>query len=113
MNATHNVRTSARSAALVCLVLITIGSALASKDWRGWNTIKSPDKQFVAVVEPVRNPTMHVATESVISVRAKDGSTSRSHDFSSRDGEHGYVVDSVKWMSNSQYCLFRLRSSGG
>jgi hypothetical protein len=35
------------------------------------------------------------------------------HDFSSPDGEHGYGVDAAEWTSDSQFVVFRLRSSGG
>lgn len=96
---------------LVVAVLASVVAISASNPKR--TTHKSPDKHLLAVVDPVRNPTLHVATESVVSIRDEDGNTLQKHDFASQDGEHGYEVDGVKWTPDSQYCVFRLRSSGG
>jgi hypothetical protein len=53
------------------------------------------------------------SSESRVQILASDGTQLRTHDFSSSDGEHGYGVDGAQWMPDSQYFVFRMRSSGG
>ncbi len=98
---------------VVVAVLVLVEALPASKSAKDITTHNSPDKHFVAVVNPVRNATLHIATESAISIREVGGALLQKHDFASQDGEHGYEVDGVKWTPDSQYCVFRLRSSGG
>jgi len=71
----------------------------------------SPDHQFKAVV--VLSSKVTGSSESRVQILASDGTQLRTHDFSSSDGEHGYGVDGAQWMPDSQYFVFRMRSSGG
>lgn len=98
---------------LSLFLTLTVPLIAASKKWDGSVSYRSRDKQFFAVVRPVRNPTLHVATESTIAILGVDGSSLASHDFSSQWGDEGYIVTEVKWTPDSQYCVFRMRSSGG
>ncbi len=99
--------------ALSLLLSLTAAAIAGTRKWDGSVSYKSRDKQLVAVVHPVRNPTLHVATESTISILGDDGSSLATHNFSSQWGDQGYIVDSVRWTPDSQFCVFRMRSSGG
>jgi hypothetical protein len=101
-----------RRGALSLVFAIAIGPVVASGNSENTHT-KSPDKHLVAVVSLVRNPTSHAATESTVSILTADGALLGKQDFSSQFGDQGYVVDGVKWTPDSQYCAFRMRSSGG
>src|SRR5260370_28540484 len=85
-----------RMGALSLGFAIAIGPAVASGDSENTHT-KSPDKHLLAVVALVRNPTLHVATESAVSILTADGTLLGKQDFSSQFGDQGYVVDGVKW----------------
>ena len=104
---------SVRNIAFLVVAVLVSAVAMSGSNPKRSTTRKSPDKHLLAVVDPVRNPTLHVATESIISIRDDHGNTLQKHGFASQDGEHGYEVDGVKWTPDSQYCVFRLRSSGG
>ena len=113
MNSNCTFRLATQTVAALSLLLTTTSAPVAaSKKWDGSETYRSPDKRFVAVVKPVRNPTMHVATESTVSILGVDGSSFAIHDFSSKWGNEGYIVKGVRWTPDSQYCVFRLRSLG-
>jgi len=91
----------------------TAAGIVETRKWDGSVSYKSPDKRIVAVVHEARNPTLRVATESTVSILGGDGASLASHDCSSQEGDQGYIVDGVRWTPDSQFCIFRLRSSGG
>lgn len=97
---------------LVLAVIVT-AVAMAAPTPKRSPAVGSPDKHLLVVVDHVRNPRLDIATESVVTIRDSRGTTLQEHDFTSPDGEHGYDVDGMKWTPDSQYCVFRLRSSGG
>lgn len=68
-------------------------------------TLTSPDGQLTAVVSG--------QTESHISIQRSNGTQLSQHDFSSPDGQQGYVADGVQWTPDSRFLVMRLRSSGG
>ena len=73
---------------------------------------QSPDAQLIAVIT-AKDRRMRVnGNESRVEIRTHNDQICV-HDFSSSDGEHGYGIDSAEWTSDSQYFVFRLRSSGG
>jgi hypothetical protein len=84
---------------LVPSVLAQVGQAL-----------KSPDGTLRAVVKPARNQNVD---ESRVSILDSGGKQLRTHDFSSSNGDHGYRVDGAQWTPDSQFFVFRMRSSGG
>jgi hypothetical protein len=104
---------AARTTLLGLVSMIAAGPVLASENGNGTARLKSPDKHLVATVSPVRNATLHMATESTVSILNSGGSTLQTHHFSSQYGDQGYFVDGVKWTPDSEYCVFRMRSSGG
>jgi hypothetical protein len=74
----------------------------------------SPDKALRALVLPVdvslyATPDM----ESRVVIRAGNGDTLTSKDYSSPRGTNGYYVYSAKWSPDSQFFVFSLVSSGG
>jgi hypothetical protein len=75
---------------------------------------ESPDKKLRAVVFPVdisldTTPDM----ESRVVIRASDGNTLTSKDYSSPRGMNGYYVDRGQWSPDSQFFVYSLVSSGG
>ena len=68
-------------------------------------TLTSPDGQLTAVVSG--------QTESRISIQRSNGTQLSQHDFSSPDGQQGYVADGAQWTPDSRFLVMRLRSSGG
>lgn len=70
------------------------------------HTYPSPDHRFKALVNTNDG-------ESRISVVTAKGTQLAAHAFTSDDKQHGYEVDAAYWTPNSQYFVFRLRSSGG
>jgi len=73
----------------------------------------SPDKRLVAIVVPADKHEGYEELESRVEIHSRGGAPLCAHDFSSDDGEHGYGVDGAQWTPNSQFFVFRLRSSGG
>jgi hypothetical protein len=74
----------------------------------------SPDKALRALVLPVdvslyATPDM----ESRVVIRASNGDTLISKDYSSPRGTNGYYVHSAKWSPDSQFFVFSMMSSGG
>jgi hypothetical protein len=74
----------------------------------------SPDKALRALVLPVdvslyATPDM----ESRVVIRAANGDTLTSKDYSSPRGTNGYYVHSAKWSPDSQFFVFSMMSSGG
>jgi hypothetical protein len=74
----------------------------------------SPDKALRALVLPVdvslyATPDM----ESRVVIRAANGDTLTSKDYSSPRGTNGYYVYSAKWSPDSQFFVFSMMSSGG
>lgn len=72
--------------------------------------MKSPDGKLRAVVKPARNQNVD---ESRVSIFDSNGKRLRTQNSSSPDGEHGYGADGAQWTPDSQFFVFRLRSSGG
>ncbi len=75
---------------------------------------ESPDKKLRAVVFPVdisldTTPDM----ESRVVIRASDGNTLTSKDYSSPRGMNGYYVYRGQWSPDSQFFVYSLVSSGG
>ena len=68
-------------------------------------TLKSPDGQLTAVISG--------KTESRISIQRSNGTELRMHDFSSTDGQQGYVADGAQWTPDSQFFVIRMRNSDG
>jgi hypothetical protein len=66
----------------------------------------SPDHRFKVLIKTADG-------ESRISVVTATGSPLVAHAFGSDDQQHGYEVDAAYWTPDSQYFVFRLRSSGG
>jgi hypothetical protein len=85
--------------------------AASSEDHR--TTFVSPDHVLTAIVQPAAHDGQVHVSESRVEVRQSANRLIRFHDFSSRDGEHGYVVDHASWTPNSLYFVFSMRSSGG
>lgn len=103
-----------RFAALLSLMLaLALGAMFASASGHGTIRFRSPDHHLVAVVAPAPNLIGAENNESRVSILASDSAPLRTHDFSSSDGEHGYGVDGAEWTPDSQYFVFRMRSSGG
>lgn len=75
--------------------------------------LKSPDGKFVAVVAPAGKKKGFEERESRISIVRPGGTQFSMHDFSSRDGEHGYGVDGAYWTPDSQFFVCRMSNSGG
>jgi hypothetical protein len=74
----------------------------------------SPDKALRALVLPVdvslySTPDM----ESRVVIRASNGDTLTSKDYSSPRGTNGYYVYQAKWSPDSQFFVFSMMSSGG
>lgn len=74
---------------------------------------KSPDGKLVAVVAPAGKKKGFEERESRISIVRPGGAQISMHDFSSRDGEHGYGVLGAQWTPDSQYFVCQMSSSGG
>lgn len=68
-------------------------------------TVASPDGQLTAVISG--------QIESRILIQRSDGTQVGQHDFSSADGQQGYVADGAEWTPDSRFFVIRLRSSGG
>ena len=68
-------------------------------------SLPSPDGQLTAVISG--------QTESRIAIQHSDGVQLGQHDFSSADGQQGYVADGAQWTPDSRYLVIRMRSSGG
>ena len=68
-------------------------------------SLASPDGQLTAVISG--------QTESRISIQRTDGGPLGQHDFSSADGQQGYVADGAQWTPDSRFLVIRMRSSGG
>jgi hypothetical protein len=51
--------------------------------------------------------------ESTVVILNADSKKLNSYDFSSDDGTHGYGVDGAQWTLDSDFFVFRMRSSGG
>lgn len=73
---------------------------------------KSPDAQLIAVITATDRRMRVNGNESRIEIRRYNDQICV-HDFSSSDGEHGYGIDGAEWTPDSQYFVFRLRSTGG
>lgn len=67
--------------------------------------LASPDGQLTAVISG--------QTESRIAIQRSDGTPLGQHDFSSADGQQGYVADGAQWTPDSRFLVIRMRSSGG
>ena len=74
---------------------------------------KSPDGKFVAVVAPADEKRGFEERESRISIVRPGGTQISMHDFSSRDGEHGYGVVGAQWTPDSQFFVCQMSNSGG
>jgi len=96
---------------LVVTFVFALGSAAVPHATTG--RFVSPDNTLLATVVPADKQKGFEEQESFVEIRSKDGARLRKHDFSSSDGEHGYGVDGAGWTPDSQFFVFRLRSSGG
>ena len=74
---------------------------------------KSSDGKFVAIVAPANKKRGFEERESRISIVRPGGTQISMHDFSSRDGEHGYGVGGAQWTPDSQFFVCRMSNSGG
>lgn len=88
------------------LLLIGIVVLFANAQHVQPQTYPSPDNRFKALVNTADG-------ESRVSVVSARGSQVAAHAFTSDDKQHGYEVDAAYWTPDSQYFVFRLRSSGG
>jgi hypothetical protein len=74
----------------------------------------SPDSRLIAVVIPNgKENGAPEKNESRVEIRGRKGDLLHAYDFSSDDGSHGYGVDGAQWTADSQFFVFRMRSSGG
>jgi hypothetical protein len=78
------------------------------------SSFRSPDGMLTALVFPA-DPSLHATPdmESRLEIRAKDGHTLTSKDYSSPGGANGYYVVHAKWTRDSQFFVYALSSSGG
>ncbi len=51
--------------------------------------------------------------ESRIEIRTRSGKRVYKKDYSSSDGNHGWVIDSAAWTPDSKFFVFGMYSSGG
>ena len=109
MNFCRKPRQLPIAGALPLFIGIVFLTILARASQNGEERFKSPDERVVAVVAAVGAEN----SESRVSIFSANGAPLRTHDFSSSDAEHGYAVDGAQWTRNSQYFVFRMRSSGG
>jgi hypothetical protein len=72
----------------------------------------SPDGTLIAIVVP-KGKENGEKDESRVEIRRLTGGLLQAYDFSSDDGTHGYGVDGAQWTADSQFFVFRMRSSGG
>ena len=74
---------------------------------------KSPDARLLAIVVPADKKTGIEGRESRILILRSGGAEISMHDFSSKDGDHGYGVLDAQWTPDSQYFVCRMTNSGG
>jgi hypothetical protein len=74
---------------------------------------KSPDSKLMAIVVPADKKKGFEEYESRILILRSRGAQISMHDFSSKDGEHGYGVAGARWTRDSQYFVCRMGNSGG
>jgi hypothetical protein len=65
------------------------------------------------MVKDVRPKTTDGVIESRVEIRKRDRDVLVRQDYSSKDGEHGYVVAKAKWSPDSAYFIYVTQSSGG
>jgi hypothetical protein len=74
-------------------------------------TIASPDGTIIASVKYTR--ASEATRESIIELLNPNRRLLAKHDYSSKDGEHGYGMVKGAWTPDSQFFVFSLESSGG
>ncbi|TAM81947.1 MAG: hypothetical protein EPN47_11130 [Acidobacteria bacterium] len=74
---------------------------------------RSPDGKLTAIAVPADKKKGFEEYESRILILRREGTQIGMHDFSSKDGEHGYGVVRAQWTPDSQYFVCRMGSSGG
>jgi hypothetical protein len=89
------------------------GNPRATKSGLPGERFVSPDGTLIAIVIPNGKEKGGEKDESRVEIRRRKGGRLRAHDFSSDDGSHGYGVDGAQWTADSQFFVFRMRSSGG
>jgi hypothetical protein len=92
-----------KASVAVALVVTAVLAANAQRVQQ--EAYPSPDQRFKALVYTSDG-------ESRVSVVTAKGSQLATHAFTSDDNQHGYEVDGAFWTPDSQYFVFRLRSSG-
>lgn len=92
--------------ALIVLMLPVEGHAKDQKEYI------SPDGRLRALVIPVGKDDTGIA-ESRIEIRKISGELVFKKDYSSTDGNHGWVVSSASWTNDSRFFVFGMYSSGG
>jgi len=94
---------------MLFLILFTVALlGLQGPDQAVAKSYASPDGKLQAEVLSKGS-----AQESRVEVRDQQGVLLASRDYSSRDGEHGQIVDEARWTPDSQFFVFTTYSSGG
>jgi hypothetical protein len=107
MNATG--RPTFAAFAVVALMVLRSSGANAGKRL----SLRSPDGSLTAVVKAVDRAGVDGVGESAVEIRKRAGDVLTRRDYSSKDGEHGYVVAQAEWSADSAYFVYVTQSSGG
>lgn len=92
--------------AILVLVCVPVAYAAEPKEY------PSPDGRLRALVMPASERGTGTA-ESRIEIHKRDGTLIFKKEYSSPDGGHGWVVNSVAWTHDSRFFMFGMYSSGG
>jgi hypothetical protein len=90
---------------MMCVLILASSLLIGLPNPNEPTSLASPDGQLTAVISG--------QAESRISIQRTDGAALGQHDFSSADGQKGYVADGAQWTPDSRFLVIRMRSSGG
>jgi hypothetical protein len=72
----------------------------------------SPDGRHGAHIVTVRK-SAEGSPEMILEIRDSSGKVTQRKDYTSEDGEHGFMLDTAAWTPDSRFFIFTTFSSGG